>query len=77
MQRRWRQYSIRQVVRQKIDIGEAVLGRLRNGTATRKSRGGRKRIALQTEKEVTDERYGNTFYKWIEKMSEFLKDSRS
>ena len=29
------------------------------------------------KKEVTDERHGNTFNKWIEKMSEFLEDSRS
>ena len=27
------------------------------------------------KKEVTDERHGNTFNKWIEKMSEFLEDS--
>ena len=29
------------------------------------------------KKEVTDERHGNTFNKWIEKMSEFLEDSRN
>ena len=29
------------------------------------------------KKEVTDERHGNTFNKWIEKISEFLEDSQS
>ena len=61
----------------KVDIGEAVLGRLRNGTATRKGRSGRKRITLQMKKEVTDKRHGNTFNKWIKKLIEFLEDSRS
>ena len=43
----------------------------------RESKVGRKRIALQMKKEVTDERHGNTFNKWIEKMSEFLEDLQS
>ena len=29
------------------------------------------------KKEVTDKRHGNTFNKWIEKLIEFLEDSRS
>ena len=43
----------------------------------RKGGSGRKRIALQMKKEVTDKRHGNTFNKSIEKLIEFLEDSRS
>ena len=43
----------------------------------RKGGSGRKRIALQMKKEVTDKRHGNTFNKWIKKLIEFLEDLRS
>ena len=65
------------VTGRKVDIGEAVLGRLRNGTATRKGGSGRKRITLQAKKKVTDKGHGNTFNKWIKKLIEFLEDSQS
>ena len=42
----------------------------------RKGGSGRKRITLQTEKEVTDKGHGITFNEWIKKLNEFLEDSR-
>ena len=64
-------------------VGKLILGKqYLGGYAMEQQRGKAeaegKKIALQTKKEVADERHGNIFNKWSwEKLSEFKEESRS